>query len=224
MEYEIMDYNKNSEIFHYHKINIFGETGVGKSSLISLMENYIDDDFKIEGEDLNKGCLDDISQSLIEQIKRIRIPINESRDLFLNLYETNLDYYDYIRNNLDILLLQTECIIIMWDSSKYETFDNIPDLCSKITKGMQDNRFRIAPIFIIDNKKDLNIKSNQNILEKNEIEDLIEKLKKENKNIIFREISLLEKNDFTELILDIYRNLQYQKEENINNNDASKFS
>ena len=33
---------KNSDIIHYQKINIFGEAGVGKSSLISLMEKYDD--------------------------------------------------------------------------------------------------------------------------------------------------------------------------------------
>ena len=52
-----MDFNKHSDIIHYHKINIFGEAGVGKSSLVSLLENYYDDNFKIEGDDLNKGFL-----------------------------------------------------------------------------------------------------------------------------------------------------------------------
>ena len=35
---------KNSDIKHYQKINIFGDSGVGKTSLISLMENYDNDD------------------------------------------------------------------------------------------------------------------------------------------------------------------------------------
>ena len=51
--------------------------------------------------------------------------------------------------------MQTECIIIMWDSSKYETFDNIPNFYSTIVKGMLDYKFRKAPIFIIENKIDL---------------------------------------------------------------------
>ena len=214
---------KNSDIIHYHKINIFGESGVGKSSLISHMENYDNDNFNIKDNDLSKTnlSLNSINaQSLIEQIKRVKIPINDKYDLFLNLYETNLDNYDDIKINLDTLLLQTECIIIMWDCSKYETFDNIPNFYSVIIEGMKDNKFRKAPIFIIENKKDLNDNQSQDKLEKNKIKDSIEKLKKENNNIIFKEISLLEKDDFMELVLDIYRNLINQKEKNINNNDV----
>ena len=215
---------KNSDIIHYQKINIFGEAGVGKSSLISYMENYNDDNFKIEENDLGKNnqSLDsnfNNIQSLIEQIKRVKIPINDNTDLLLNLYETNLDNFDVIKINLDTLLLQTECIIIMWDSSKSETFDNIPIFYSTIYKGMQDNKFRKVPIFIIENKKDLEFKSSQDNLDKNKINDAIEKLKKENNNIVFREISLLDKNEFYDLILDINRNLINQKEKYINNND-----
>ena len=211
---------KNSDIIHYQKINIFGEAGVGKSSLISLMENFNDDNFKIKVNDLSQSQISldsNYSPFLIEQIKRVKIPINEQKDLFLNLYETNLDNYDIIKTNLDTLLLQTECIIIMWDGSKEETFDNIPLFFSTINKGIKDNKFRDVPIFLIQNKKDLN----QDNLEKNKIKESIEKIKKENKNIVFREISLLDKdNDFMDLILDINRNLSSQKEKHINNNDV----
>lgn len=37
-------------IEHYKKINILGCRGVGKSSLISLMEHYEDDKFEINNE------------------------------------------------------------------------------------------------------------------------------------------------------------------------------
>ena len=213
--------SKNSDIIHYQKINIFGDAGVGKSSLISHMEKYNDDNFKIKDKDLGNLSLNSNNeQLLIEQIKRVKIPINENKNLYLNLYETNLDNYDDIKINLDTLLLQTECIIIIWDCSKYETFDNIPNFYETINKGMQENKFRKVPIFIIENKKDLNIKSSQDILELNKIKDSIEKIKKENNNIVFREISLLEKDDFFDLILDINRNLNNQKEKIINNNDV----
>ena len=184
------------------------------------MEKYNDDNFKIEEKDLGNIILDSNNeQPLIEQIKRVKIPINEIKDLFLNLNEINLDNYDNIKINLDTLLLQTECIIIMWDCSKCKTFDNIPNFVSIINKGMQDNKFRKAPIFIIENKKDLDGKSSQDIEEKNKIKNSIEKIKKENKNIEFKEISLLEKNDILPLILDINRNLNNAKENNINDND-----
>jgi GTPase SAR1 family protein len=108
----------------------------------------------------------------------------------------------------------------MWDGNKEETFDNIPNFFSTINKGIKDNKFRNVPIFLIQNKKDLNINSSQDNLEKNKIKESIEKIKKENNNIVFREISLLEKDDFMELILDIDRNLNTQKEKHINNNEA----
>ena len=108
----------------------------------------------------------------------------------------------------------------MWDGNKEETFDNIPIFFSTINKGIKDNKFRDVPIFLIQNKKDLNINSSQANLEKNKIKESIEKIKKENKNIAFREISLLDKNDFMELILDINRNLITQDKNHINNNDV----
>ena len=146
--------------------------------------------------------------------------MNENKDLFLNLYETNLDDYDTIKINLDTLLLQTECIIFMWDGNKEETFDNIPNLFSSINKGIKDNKFRNVPIFLIQNKKDLNINLSKDNLEKNKIKESIETIKKENNNIEFKEISLLEKDDFMDLILDINRKLFNQKEKSINNNDV----
>ena len=214
---------KNSDIIHYQKINIFGEVGVGKSSLISLIENFDDDNFKIQENNLSKSQISldsNYSSFLIEQIKRVKIPLNENKDLFLNLYETNLDDYDTIKINLDTLLFQTECIIFMWDGNKEETFDNIPNLFSSINKGIKDNKFRNVPIFLIQNKKDLNINLSKDNLEKNKIKESIETIKKENNNIEFKEISLLEKDDFMDLILDINRKLFNQKEKSLNNNDV----
>ena len=223
MESVIEQGQKNSDIIHYQKINIFGEAGVGKSSLISYMEHFDDDNFKIEINNLSKSniSLDSINSTtfLIEQIKRVKLSINETQNLFLNLYETNLDNYDTIKINLDTLLLQTECIIIMWDGNKEETFDNIPNFLSTICKGIKDNKFRDVPFFLIQNKKDLYNNSCQDNLEKNKIKDSIEKIIKENNNIVFREISLLENDDFMDLILDINRNLNNQKGKKIINND-----
>ena len=216
--------NKNIIFEHYKKINIFGESEVGKSSLISLMENYDNDNFVIKGEDIYRSNISlgsyNGDEQIVEQVTKIKIPINENNNLFLNVYETNLDNYDSIKINLDILLLQTECIIIMWDGSKYETFDNISNFYSTIIKGMQDNKFRKAPIFLISNKSDLKEKSSISSNSGKNIEETIKKIKKENKNLGFKEISLLEKDDFQELILDIYRNItSSEKEKQINYDD-----
>ena len=49
--------NNNSKIVHYQKINIFGDSGVGKSSLILHMENYESDDFKLKQNELTESQL-----------------------------------------------------------------------------------------------------------------------------------------------------------------------
>ena len=215
---------KKCKLEHYKKINIFGESGVGKSSLISLMENYDDDNFEIKGEDIygSNISLDSYNGDvkIVEQVTKIKIPINDNNNLFLNVYETNLDNYDSIKINLDTLLLQTECIIIMWDGSKYETFDNISNFFSTINKGMQDNKFRKTPIFLISNKSDLKVKLSTSSNSGKNIEEAIEKIKKEYKNIVFKEISLLKKDDFQDLILEIYRNISNsEKESQLNYDD-----
>ena len=199
----------DNDIVHYRKINIFGDAGVGKSSLISLMENYSDEDFKIVPKISDSDISIKNTSSLVEQIKRLKIKINEDDDinLFLNVYETNLDKYDYIKMNLDTLLLQTECIIIMWDINKIDSFDNIPNLIATINEGIKDYKFRDAPIFLINNKIDLEIKESEKSELENDIKDSFKKIKSENKNIIFKEISLLEKDDFYNLILDINRKI-----------------
>ena len=208
-----------SECKHYQKINIFGEAGVGKSSLISHMENFDNDNYKIknslEGSKMSQES--NYESLLVEQIKRIKIAINEDNPLFLNLYETNLDNYDFIKMNLDILLLQTECIIIMWDKSKNDSFDNISNFFFTINQGIKENKFRNVPIFLVQNKKDFEIVSSEGE-SGNNINHSIEEMKKENNDIVFREISLLEKEDFFNLILDINRNLSnYKKEKRLNN-------
>jgi len=137
--------NKYSDVRHYQKINIIGDSGVGKTSLIALMENYEDDNYEIIPDNLNLNTNQrtesySYSYSIVEEIKRVTIPINEDKNLFFNLYETNLDNYDFIKFNLDTLLLQTECIIIMWNVSGPDTFDNIPNLIRIINEGIKNKK------------------------------------------------------------------------------------
>ena len=216
---------KINKLKHYKKINIFGDEGVGKSSLISLMEHFGEDNFVIKEKKLSQtqislGSINEVS-SIVESIKRVKMAINEDKPLYLNIYETNLDDYDTIKINLDTLLLQTECIIIMWDISKNDSFDNISNLFFTINQGMKDNKFRNAPIFLIQNKMDLNEESNQRNEKGNNIKDSIEKMKEENPNIVYREVSLLNKEDFFNLMLDINRNLFYNEKEKLIINDAA---
>ena len=212
--FEIINNNKNTDLIHYSKINIFGDSFVGKSSLISLMENFSNNDFKIQIENENNENRFSLvlKPSLVEQIKRIKIVLNEEDGIYLtlSLYETNLDIYNTIKLNLDALLLQTECIIIMFDSDRSETFDNIPNFISTIKEKIKDNNIKEVPIFLIQNKMDLKAdNTRESIIDRNEsIQNLIE----ENKDIIYKEISLLDKEDLYKLILDIQRNINKQKE------------
>ena len=120
---------KNKDMIHYQKINIFGEPGVGKSSLISYLENYKDDNFVIEEQNELRNSFQSRDSnipesSLVEQIKKIKIELNEDKNLYLNVYETNIDRFDTIKMNLETLLFQTECIIIMLDNNII-IFENI---------------------------------------------------------------------------------------------------
>ena len=199
--------NKNAEFVHFQKINIFGDAGVGKTSFIIYLENYDTTDYLIEANDVDKNeSLDsfEMASSIVEQIKRITIYLNEDRNLYFSIYETNLDHYDNIKINLDTLLLQTECIIIMWDNSNPETFDNIPGFVSTIKAGFKDFKFREAPIIVIQNKID----KKGNINDNEELNEAIANLKEENPEILYKEISLLDKDAFYDLVLDLYKKMQ----------------
>jgi GTPase SAR1 family protein len=136
-EESLITNNKKAQLVHFSKINIFGDSGVGKTSLISHMENYANKNFKIVDDTNNSDdskSSDSLNLSLgyVEQIKRIVIEYNDDRNLYFNVYETNLNRYDSIKMNLETILFQTECIIILWDNSKPETFDNISNFITTI--------------------------------------------------------------------------------------------
>ena len=130
--------------------------------------------------------------------------MNEDRNLYFYIYETNLDKYDNIKINLDTLLIQTECIIIMWDYSNPETFDNIPNFVSTIKAGFNDYKFREAPIIVIQNKMD----KKDNINNNDELNEASDNFKKENPEILYIELSLLDKDGFYDLILELYKKME----------------
>ena len=206
---------KSDEI-HFKKINIFGDSGVGKSSLIYCMENYDNDNFQFKIES-NRGSkeIDEYSSLIVEQVKKITYNINENRKVYFNIYETNLNRYDTIKMNLDTLLQQTECIIIMWDNSDTETFDNIPKLVSTIDSSIKDNKIRDVPIILVQNKMDLDLNESRVSKPGVEIEKSIKEMKEKYKNVIHQKISLLN-NDYPNLLLEIDRQLNNQENKNYN--------
>jgi len=201
--------HKNDEYIHYQKINIIGEQGVGKSSFISYLKNYSNNDFIIERESQNNLTMksfDDVPL-LIEDIYRYKIDFNADRNLYFNIYETNLNNYEYIKKNLETLLFQTECVIIMWDKNNSGTFDNIPNLIKEIKSIFKKKNLHV-PIFVFQNKMDLDESSSsvKSVIEKN-LEEKIKEMKKQ-KNIIYKNTSLFDKDKFYELILKIFQEME----------------
>jgi GTPase SAR1 family protein len=139
MESQELEYDKN--LIHFIKMNIFGDSGVGKSTFISFLEDFKNENFEIMNK--SNSSFDDsieISENLVEQIKKIEVPIYDDRNIHFLIYETNLNYFDTIKANLDTLLVQTECIIIMWDSSNSNTFQNIPNFIKSIISMIKENK------------------------------------------------------------------------------------
>ena len=198
--------HKNDEFVHFQKINIFGDSGVGKSTLISYMDNYDNSQYIIQDEKDEEYSFE-VSSSLVENIKKVIINLNEDRDLYFNIYESNLNSYDSIKLNLDTILLQTECIIIMWDNSNPSTFDNIPNFINTIEEGINKNKFRNVPIFVIQNKMDLNLDKSAISIEEDEFNKSIDNFKKEHSNIIYKSYSLIDNSQFYELIDEIYKEM-----------------
>jgi GTPase SAR1 family protein len=208
--------NKSDKFVHYKKINIFGEPYVGKSSFISLMENYDSDIFQLELFEKEESFY--TSSGMVEQIKQIEINFNEDKNLYLNVYETNIDRFDSIKMNLDTLLLQTDCVIIMWDNNSPKTFENIPPLISTIEDCLKQSKYKV-PIFVIQNKMDLQFDNDEISVTKDKFFEPINKLKA-NPNIVYKKITLKDnkKKDFYELIGAIYDKLSEissQKEKDI---------
>ena len=221
--------HKEDEFVHFQKINLFGESGVGKSSFIKYLQNFNNSEFTINNEIERQQSIDSsLTPFLVEQIEMITIDFNEDRNLYFTVVESNLDDYDSIKTNLDTLLVQTECIIIMWDNNNEDSFDNIPNFVSTIEAGMGDFIFRDAPIFVIQNKIDLDNKDEKN--KEDEINKLIDKFKKEHPKIFYEKLSLFDSDSFYELVLKIYQKmeilekdlkiaeLKIRKEDNIINN------
>ena len=189
--------NEKDKFVHYQKINIFGEPYVGKSSFISLMENYESEIFQIDFNSNEESFY--TSSAMVEEIKQIEIKFNEDKNLYFNVYKTNIDRLDSIRMNLDTLLFRTDCIIIMWDNSSPKTFGNIPSLISTIEDCLKQSEIKV-PIFVVQNKMDLEFDHNEISVPKDKFNESIKKLK-DNPNIIYKEITLKDnKNDFYKLI------------------------
>ena len=206
-------FNKSDKI-HYQKVNIFGDEGVGKTSLISYLEDY--NKFELNNDSISYSARNSVkpNSSIVEKVKKTVIK-SDNFELHLNIYETNLNAYNSIQMNLDTLLVQTELIIIMWDYSEPESFDNVIKLVDTIESGISNNQFRNVPIILIQNKTDLEINSSKaSRIDENKIIQQIQIYKNKYSNISDIKLSLLNKNEdeYYDLILDIKRKIEGNNE------------
>ena len=69
LEMETVPEDNKNDTIHFHKINIFGDSGVGKTSLISCMGNMFIDNFDIK-EDLQKNSKKILLKILIHLLNK----------------------------------------------------------------------------------------------------------------------------------------------------------
>ena len=193
---EISNYIKKYNLLHFKKVNLIGTSNVGKKTLISYIEHFSDKNIDFEIKEKNQENEIKINNTLVELIKKLSIPYNESDKLNINIYITNIDSnIDFIKNNLDTLLNFSECIIFMIDITNANSFSSISELIPLIYGKMKENiEYGDVPIFFISNKLDL--ETNREV-SGFEIKELIDHYN----NINNYEISLkLEKNENNENI------------------------
>jgi len=230
METTEPEIGQNPEIVHYKKINVFGETGVGKSTFISLIENYnkLEQNVKLDNLNIRESKLsqssDNFNISLKEKVKTAKIKIDENNYLYFNLYENDLDDFDFIKNSLNVLLMQTECVIMIWNKNNPNTLKNISNLLSVIIDdNKNNNNISDFPILLLQNDIDFSIRGSQNDLLEIGPDNYLNKYQQDNSDrIIFKELDISNKEKLTFLLLEInnlIKNYENKKKEHIRNND-----
>ena len=140
---EITNYSSEYNITHFKKVNLFGAAKVGKKTLLSYINHFsnkeIDFDIKKlqEKEDDNSDVKPEDNTNLVENIKKVSIKYYDTRRLDINLYITNTDNTELISDNLDTLLSNSECIILMIDIASTNSFSQISELIPKIYQKMK---------------------------------------------------------------------------------------
>ena len=157
-EEELEKYIKDYNLCHFKKVNLFGPSNVGKKTLLSYIKHYVDkgndfefkDNIQISTTNTNNNSL------LVEKIEKISLTYYETKKLDINLYISNIDDIDKIKDNLETLLSNSECIIVMIDISRAETFAAICEIIPLIYTEMKKNiEYGDIPFFFLSNKIDL---------------------------------------------------------------------
>ena len=195
------DINKNLNFVKFHKINIFGNTGVGKKTLLKEFNkfnnpNYSEKEFEFN----NENEIND-SQKIIEQpIQQLIIPLENEKFLYLNIYITNLDDINFIKDKNKYILYNSEIIVLMIDITNSNSFQTIKQYLEFIipkNDSIEISNFNEnienKQIILLANKMDLDSDREVGSYELNQLNELYSKLK-------LIEISLKKLDNFEELL------------------------
>ena len=206
-----INFIKESNFCHFKKVNLIGLSNVGKKTLLSYIKSHHNSNKNIESNkdiiNLNKDeNTKNNNTSLVEVIEKLSITYEETKRLDINLYITNIDNINIIKENIDTLISNSECIIFMINLSSSLSFSSFSELFFIIYNKMKnDLKSGYIPFFFICNKNDLEKESEVN---SSQIKELMDKYS----NINNFEISLnLEKkesdNNINEFILKLCKTI-----------------
>ena len=194
---DITNFESQYNIAHYKKVNLFGSSKVGKKTLISYIQHFSNNeiDFEIKNDDSEENIDNKENLNLVEDVKKISIKYYDTRRLDINLYITKTDNKDLISENLDTILLNSECVIFMIDITSTNSFKEVSELMPLVYEKMKANlQYGEVPLFFLSNKVDLEINRE---VSGYEVKELIDHYQ----GIINYEISLkLEKNQSDDTI------------------------
>ena len=194
---DITNFESQYNIAHFKKVNLFGSSKVGKKTLISYIQHFSNNeiDFEIKNDDSEENIDNKENLNLVEEVKKISIKYYDTRRLDINLYITKTDNKDLISENLDTILLNSECVIFMIDITSTNSFKEVSELMPLVYEKMKANlQYGEVPLFFLSNKVDLEINRE---VSGYEVKELIDHYQ----GIINYEISLkLEKNQSDDTI------------------------
>ena len=194
---DITNFESQYNIAHFKKVNLFGSSKVGKKTLISYIQHFSNNeiDFEIKNDDIEENIDNKENLNLVEDVKKISIKYYDTRRLDINLYITKTDNKDLISENLDTILLNSECVIFMIDITSTNSFKEVSELMPLVYEKMKANlQYGEVPLFFLSNKVDLEINRE---VSGYEVKELIDHYQ----GIINYEISLkLEKNQSDDTI------------------------
>ena len=189
---------ENIKFVKFHKVNILGTSGVGKKTLFTEFKKYnnpkYSEEDNITNEEENK-----IVPNIIElPIERITIPLKkENLYLHLNIYITNLDNLEIIKEKNKYLLYNSEIILLIVDITNTNSFHIIKEYLDFILKkendDIFDSNFQNNEIIVLANKTDLDSDREVGSYELNQLTDDHPKIK-------LLEISLKDLDNFDELL------------------------